>query len=330
MGLPNLCIGLRGDIKNTEEIFGKYKDSIFEVYIAAPPEIMGTGRYSNIPATMENLKEQSEMAHKNGANVNILLNSTCDSGKEFTEEFEKNLKGFLYYIQYAVKADAVTAALPRIIEIISDYRKENGYSVDIVNSTYSDILTIEEAKQYEALGVDRIMPSQHMNRNFPFLRKLRKELNGATKIELLANTGCIYNCIWRHEHPNFTTHFSKDRKSGADPFIEKCRLKRMNPLNSISTPFIRPEDAHFYEELGIKYFKISSRTASTKWTMNVIDAYLNRSYDENIIELCTSLDISKHAFIDNKKLDGLLQFVCEKPEDYLKLCKEFYTKIVEA
>ena len=54
--------------------------------------------------------------------------------------------------------------------------------------------------------------------------------------------------------------------------------------------WIRPEDLHYYEEIGFDKFKIIDRLKETKWLMNAIDAYTKRSYDGNLSDILCSFD----------------------------------------
>jgi hypothetical protein len=113
-----------------------------------------------------------------------------------------------------------------------------------------------------------------------------------------------------------------------------------NPWKILTTPFIRPEDIHHYEKLGVSEIKLTDRFNSTETLIKKTKAYLDRSYDGNLLDLLSFylltkessfkkrklyipkdkvlgiIDIEKRLklsstpelYIDNKKLDGFLDF----------------------
>jgi hypothetical protein len=49
--------------------------------------------------------------------------------------------------------------------------------------------------------------------------------------------------------------------------------------------WIRPEDLHHYEALGIDEFKIIDRSRSTPWLLRATKAYASRRYDGNLLDI---------------------------------------------
>lgn len=49
--------------------------------------------------------------------------------------------------------------------------------------------------------------------------------------------------------------------------------------------WIRPEDLHYYEEIGINRFKIAGRNKKTEWLVNVVKAYSERKYEGNLLDI---------------------------------------------
>lgn len=72
--------------------------------------------------------------------------------------------------------------------------------------------------------------------------------------------------------------------------IDYCLLvcstrKLAEPVNYIFSPWIRPEDLHFYESLGYTRFKILERDAPTQALIERTRAYNDRRYDGNLIDI---------------------------------------------
>ena len=49
--------------------------------------------------------------------------------------------------------------------------------------------------------------------------------------------------------------------------------------------WIRPEDLHVYEAMGVKEFKIIDRSRSTAWLLRATKAYASRRYDGNLLDI---------------------------------------------
>ena len=113
-----------------------------------------------------------------------------------------------------------------------------------------------------------------------------------------------------------------------------------NPANWLRLKFIRPEDVKVYNEIGINHFKITGRTGSSKYILRTIGAYLNESYDGNLLGLWKPLESIKDASVEdvhfydirNKSLDGFIshwsqdKFVCDNEVcgQTCKYCEQFY------
>ena len=75
--------------------------------------------------------------------------------------------------------------------------------------------------------------------------------------------------------------------------------------------WIRPEDLHVYESLGIEEFKIIDRSRSTAWLLRATKAYASRSYDGNLLDI-VSLEMlgdpyAFHPNIEEQSRKRLLQ-----------------------
>ena len=75
--------------------------------------------------------------------------------------------------------------------------------------------------------------------------------------------------------------------------------------------WIRPEDLHVYEALGVKEFKIIDRSRSTAWLLRATKAYASRRYDGNLLDIL-SLEMlgdpcGFHASIEEQSRKRLLQ-----------------------
>ncbi|GAI39936.1 unnamed protein product, partial [marine sediment metagenome] len=124
---------------------------------------------------------------------------------------------------------------------------------------------------FESLGADSITLDAHINRDF----KLLKAIKSAVKCELsvLMNNLCLYQCPYEYYHYNTLGHSSQSYNllNGfpMDYCVLRCTIDRLCDTSQIiKARWIRPEDIHVYEEIGIDVFKISGRSMPTESILN--------------------------------------------------------------
>jgi collagenase-like PrtC family protease len=131
------------------------------------------------------------------------------------------------------------------------------------------------------------------------------------------------------------------------PFVSCFFEKLSEPWRILTTPFIRPEDLCTYKELGVSEIKLTDRFSSTDELVNRVEAYLKETYDGNLLDLLSFYPVKKDGsfkkrklyipkdkikslvkignflklseapeiYIDNKKLDGFLEFFIKNRVD---------------
>ena len=93
------------------------------------------------------------------------------------------------------------------------------------------------------------------------------------------------------------------------------------PVELLRSPFIRPEDLHVYDELGMDIIKLADRTESAETLMQTARAYAAERYEGNLFQLifrrgkkfragiAASLpqyrDLAVPVVIDNQALDRM-------------------------
>jgi collagenase-like PrtC family protease len=219
------------------------------------------------------------------------------------------------YIQWLddIEVDSVTVSLPYLIELI----KQQFQRLKVQVSVICHVNNINLINFYESLGADVIVLDYMINRDFHLIRHIRDNTN--CELEILANESCLFQCPFRSFHFNFMGHESQvmfHRNIESNYYLLKCsRIKLLNPKEFMMARWIRPEDIHEYERLGINRLKLSGRCASTSWLANVLKAYSQRKYEGDLINLLTGMRIiqarsnSNHSImIDNSNLDGFLEY----------------------
>ena len=108
--------------------------------------------------------------------------------------------------------------------------------------------------------------------------------------------------VWRGAHDAVLAHMNSNSLQGVDE--ENCKLLCFDnhPYEEFLRPgWIRPEDVPLFEP-ELEIVKLATRTVSAKYTLEIVEAYLNHSYDGNLLRLLNPY----HGFefrpyrIDNK------------------------------
>ncbi len=260
-----------------------------------PDTVISSGRPSARirPASENDVRRFISLVHAKHWEFDYNVNSPCLANLEVTRQgFNKVMKHLERIADWGV--DALTITNTNLIGIV----KKNFPKLKINLSTYQRVSNVAQARRFEDLGVDLIMLSEHINRDFETLRGIRKAVH--CQLALIANVGCIYNCANLHTHPNSSAHAGT--KGGTrlftDPFMMYCFGRRLSsPEEVVRIRWIRPEDVGFYEELGIDMLKILDRNTQPDILAERVQAYCQRSYDGNLLRMLGQM-------VDMKQTEG--------------------------
>ena len=148
------------------------------------------------------------------------------------------------------------------------------------------------------------------------------------KLELLANEGCLYHCPYKLTHD---CHISLLNTGQA---LDTYRINRelgcmrtlqRDPSRLFKSPFIRPEDVAAYEPY-VDILKLCGRTLGGPFLLRVLDAYLNRKYSGNLLDLMDAMDGTAewlHVSNDLLPVDLLERLLsCSRECSPCSYCKE--------
>ena len=128
------------------------------------------------------------------------------------------------------------------------------------------------------------------------------------ELELMISETCLHKCSFRSIHYRKQTETKSDFST--DWYMNNCTFLRiMNPEEIFKASWIRPENLEYYKKLGIRNFKISGRSKTPEWTRRCLQAYINRYYSGNIMDILGTTPPNfenncEHLFsIDNRELD---------------------------
>ena len=301
--------------------------------------------------------------HKAGIKFSYLLNTLCLDNTQYTKKGYAQIRELLDWLT-EIKVDELTIAIPYLIRLVKEHYPHFYVKV----SSVSRVNTVTRARQYEDMGVEEIISDEMLNRDFDTLKAINDAVN--IPLEVISNPCCIWECAQQFEHVNHDGHASQSQSHNNYCYLQLpyiiCSSQKLNdPVNIMKARWIRPEDLHYYEEIGITHFKVVERFKTSNALTMAVKAYAERSFDGNLIDLLTLpnkgsflppnleyfnkpdmvdmeqvqtvaglMDFSFNHAIDipNKSLDGFLEFFrnhdCRRMScDDCGYCQKFFDKV---
>ncbi len=322
------------------------------LYGVLPTSMIGSGgRGSDEVHMVENQAEEYiERAHAAGLKFDYILNAPSMANMEWDESIHRELLEHLSWIT-SIGVDSVTVAIPYLIELI----KRQFPHLEVRVSTIAHVGSVARAKLFESLGADSITLDFHINRDFTVLKAIRNAVN--CKLTVLLNNLCLYQCPYEYYHHDTLGHASQKYNplNGyyEDYCVLRCTLDRLLDISQIiKCRWVRPEDIHIYEEIGIDMVKTSGRSMSTERILNAATAYSSRHYQGNLYDILNvitpKIESTDSAlpgaqndvigpppkfYIDNQALEGFMDFFkkqnCLSGCGHCDYCQRIASKVVQ-
>lgn len=180
----------------------------------------------------------------------------------------------------------VTVTLPFLLQMV----KKDYPNLRVCVSSFARIQNVHLAHYWEDLGADKIILPELIARDFRALRSIREAVD--CELELIANHCCLFQCPLDLHHRNMVSHGSQEGHPCGGFAPDYCklacqRLKLFRPAEFIKVRWIRPEDVSDYEAIGINCLKLVERFRGTESLIQIINAYEQKSYTGNLVELLT-------------------------------------------
>jgi collagenase-like PrtC family protease len=323
-----------------------------QIYGVLPTSMIGSGGTGpeNVRMMANQVEEYIEQAHLAGLKFDYLLNAPSMSNMEWDERTHRELLIHLNWIA-SIGADSVTVTIPYLVELI----KRQFPQLEVRVSTIAHVNSVARAKLFESLGADSITLDINVNRSFGALKAIRNTVS--CELTVLMNNLCLYQCPYEYYHHDGLGHASQNynplRGSYVDYCVLRCTLDRLRDVSQvIKCRWVRPEDIHIYEDIGIDMFKISSRAMPTEKILRAAKAYASRQYQGNLYDILnvvppkagfassagpgeqdSGLGSPPRYYIDNQALEGFLGFFrkhdCSSGCDRCGYCQRIADKTIQ-
>ncbi len=326
---PNFEVPYNGDF-SVLDLYKKFKGQVSMVYGRAEDEYpSGRNTKKRKAITMDEITQVINTLKDEEIPFNYVLNGNFHGNQEYDSDYRKKFVKFVSELQ-SRGVEIVTLGNLFLIEAV----KQEIPDIDIFASILLEADNLTRIKQLERLGVKYYCPSKTTLKNFNLLEKLGK-MDTMVPL-LLANDPCLQQCMYTQYHNNALSTFTGEK--GA-PYQNFSRLHctqdfASDPRKIISASMIRPEDLSIYQDLGFTHFKLCDRKQTTPWITNMLEAYINESFDGNLSDIMApwsnignkydkpelvtmgeiesgTIDRSKIRFspdIDNAALNGYLNY----------------------
>jgi len=323
-----------------------------QIYGVLPTSMIGSGGTGpdNVRMMANQVEEYIEQAHSAGLKFDYLLNAPSMSNMEWDEKTHRELLIHLNWIA-SIGADSVTVTIPFLVELI----KRQFPQLQVRVSTIAHVNSVARARLFESLGADSITLDINVNRSFGALKAIRNTVS--CELTVLMNNLCLYQCPYEYYHHDGLGHASQNynplRGTYVDYCVLRCTLDRLRDVSQvIKCRWVRPEDIHIYEDVGIDMFKISSRSMPTEKILRAAKAYSSRHYQGNLYDILNvvapkaglassalpgeqsnGVGVPPGCWIDNQALEGFMDFFrkqdCSSGCDHCGYCQRIADKAIQ-
>jgi len=302
-------------------------DTEVQIYGVLPTSMIGSGGRGadNIHVVENQAEEYIENAHSAGLKFDYILNAPSMGNMEWDENTHRELLEQIRWMS-SIGVDSVTVSIPYLIELI----KRQFSQLEVRVSTIAHVSSVARAKLFESLGADSITLDMNVNRDFTLLKAIRSAVN--CELTVLLNNLCLYQCPYEYYHHDTLGHASQSYNplNGyyEDYCVLRCTLDRLWDISqAIKCRWVRPEDIHVYEDIGIDMFKTSGRSMPTERILNTAKAYASRRYQGNLYDILNVItpkvgfsqsdlpgvqnnviESPPKLYIDNQALEGFIDF----------------------
>ena len=262
---------------------------VAELYGQLPRDFVSGGRASLMIGGVSRRRMRAHVAQVLGAGLrfNYVLNATTMANREWSVSGQRKLESLLAFL-LDTGVGRVTVSIPYLLEFI----KRRAPDLEVMVSTQTMVATPDCARRWEDLGADGITLSVlDVQRDFGTLKAIRGAVD--LPLQLIGNLLCLQGCPAGSYHAALNAHASQTGMSRfvIDYCTFECNRRRLaHPEEIIRAGWIRPEDQHYYEEIGIDRIKLVTRGMTTAALAPIAKAYADRLSPANLMDLFPTPD----------------------------------------
>ncbi len=262
------------------EFHGKTRvASLFGSISGLTPTARSMDRIPNRDMTF--VAEYVERAQLNGIAIRYTLNHSCIGSTQYFEHYWFNELQDTLMVLHNIGISQWTITSPLLIELV----RSMFHSDFIEVSTITEVSTPGDALRWHKLGATGVNVSTSINRDFDTLQRIQE--TGIT-VAILANEACLYQCPWRRECYNLSSHDSErsEQLFGFYPFRRCQNIRLENPEEWLRARLILPQWMQFYKDkTGIDNFKIAYRTHPIEVALPMLRSYMEQQFDGNLLDM---------------------------------------------
>ncbi|MBP5586628.1 MAG: hypothetical protein J6Y92_09780 [Lentisphaeria bacterium] len=266
------------------ELARRFAPRLREVYFPWPGLSNARAKVYDKPDDEERIVADLKYCREHGMKLDILANATCYGEQSFTKEQRLQIIGIIEHLdELGLRPEIITTTSPYIAKVF----RLNFPDIEIrasVNMRLRNTLALE----YLAPLYDSYYICRDVQRDLPTFRTMAAWCKDhGKKLCMLANSGCVRNCPWQVFHETLLSHgfsftFAEMDAQNIDLVCNAMFSRKKKLAEFLRCTWIRPEDVHVFEP-ELETIKLSTREA--KFPLEIVEAYVNGSYDGNLLRL---------------------------------------------
>lgn len=327
---------------NYIEFLNKTKE-VTNIYFSFPQSVLPSARNHQAGIITQDMFKDKLLTVDKRIKKHLVLNGIFSDPKLYTcEESLKSISKNLEKLYIDGVIDSLIVYDMYLINTLATYNKDFFKVIDIIPTINFKIDSVDRIMQIsnwfsEILEYDYkpsiITIDRALNRDQDTIEKIKKYAPDAF-ISTIVNEGCLANCVFKNTHDSLISLMNIDSSINiTDAKIDEINchsLFNKNHSNLLKIPFIRPEDTALYKDVDI--FKISGRFLSASVKQGIIQSYINKSFNFNMLDL---LEVTNSRYeglvIDNEMLEhnsfGKITSNCKFRCSTCTYCKDLAQKL---
>ena len=269
--------------KSFSELVRRFGGRLREVYFPWPGLANGRPRTDKKPGQEERIISDLKSCREHGMKLDLLANATCYGESSCTADQRRQITGIIRRLDKSgLYPEIITTMSPYIARVF----KRDFPDIEVrasVNMRLRNTLSFE----YLAPLYDSYYICRDVQRDLPTFRRFADWCKDhSKKLCMLANSGCVRNCPWQVFHESLMSHrifdSFQERVAQKMDFVCDMLFLQHRMAEFLRCTWIRPEDIHVFEPY-LETIKLSTREA--KFPFEITEAYINESYDGNLLRL---------------------------------------------